>query len=101
MVNNLKGIDSFVDVSCGTGELPVQAVKHGFLGKIYIFDSSNLNIKITKIRLKKLGFNNLQTFLYTNKVTDTAKEFKEIMKMNKIQPDLIIQRTKPSASAIF
>ena len=89
-VNNLKGLSTLVDVSCGTGEIVVQAVKKGFSGKIYLFDSSNVNIKITVSRLSKIGFDNIQTFVYNKQDKETAKELKEIISMNKIVPDLIM-----------
>lgn len=89
-VDNLKEKKNLIDVSCGTGEIVVQAVKSGFSGKVYLFDSSNLNIKITVSRLSKIGFDNIQTFIYNKEIKETAKEFKEIILMTKIVPDLIM-----------
>ena len=73
MINSVKSqIDcakTLADISCGTGELMVQAVKQGFLGKIYLLDGCSVNIKITKLRLAKLEFDNIETFVY-NKTED-------------------------------
>jgi len=68
--HRIKDAKLFADVSCGTGELVVQAVKQGFSGKAYIFDRSVVNIEITKLRLAKLQFNNVETVVY-----DTPEEF--------------------------
>ena len=88
--HNIKDIKILADVSCGTGELMVQAVKQGFSGKIYLFDACMVNIKITKLRLAKLEFDNVETFVYNNIKKTGPKEFKEFMNMNRIVPDLVV-----------
>jgi precorrin-6B methylase 2 len=89
MINTVKShinrAKTLADVSCGTGELMVQAVKQGFSGKIYLFDGCGVNIKITKLRLAKLEFDNIETFVYNK-----PKDFINIELENDMKIDVML-----------
>jgi len=82
--NHIKDARTLADVSCGTGELMVRAVKQGFSGKIYLFDACMVNIKITKLRLAKLEFDNVETFVYNEPRDFTNIELENDMKIDVI-----------------
>tara|TARA_B100001964_G_C14248170_1_gene608529 strand:- start:190 stop:3819 length:3630 start_codon:yes stop_codon:yes gene_type:complete len=80
----IKSCKTFLDPACGFGEMIIGLVHKGYNGKILICDRSMLNIKITIKRLKLLGIDKFEYFVYNNFIEFEKKIIEKNMKFDVI-----------------